>query len=226
MQPLEYQHLQMRLEGIGLDQDGRLIQLHDGVDEFPHFIFVQGYDGKTVQRFSAFLPPEIQLEIKRQSPSLKFPDIKPVIDILNCQNIPFKTGYFKTYRFPEHFQSQKLELAKPFSKNNSKIVSFGFGAMAETVYAVEQHGTILSACISIREDEYCAEAWVFTAPEHRHKGFAEAAVSLWATEMLKMGKIPFYSHAMDNFPSARLANKLKLPPIYEEVVLEEIKRFL
>jgi GNAT superfamily N-acetyltransferase len=226
MQSLEYQHLQMRLEGIGLDQDGRLIPLHENVGEFPCFIFFQGDDGERAQYFSASLPCEIQQEIKRQSFSLEFPDVKPLIDILNCQNIPSKSGYFKTYRFPEHFQSLKSELAKPFAREDPKVISFGFNGMADTVYAVEQNGAILSACISIREDEYCAESWVFTAPKHRRKGLAEAAVSLWAVEMLKMGKVPFYSYAMDNTPSARLVNKLGAIQIFEEVVLEEIKRFL
>jgi hypothetical protein len=221
MQPLEYQHLQMRLEGIGLDENGRLIPLHENAGEFPHFIFFQGDDGERVQYFSASLPCETQLEIKRQSTFLEFPNVQPVIDILNCRNIQFKTGYFKTHRFPKDFQSPKSELAKPFARRDPKAISFGFNGIADTVYAVEQGGAILSACISIREDEYCAESWVFTAPEHRRKGLAEAAVSLWATEMLKMGKVPFYSYAMDNIPSARLANKLGAIPIFEIVVLEE-----
>jgi len=221
MQPLEYQQLQMHLEGICLDRDGWLIPLHENVDAFPYFIFVQGENGERVQYFSASLPLEAQLAIKRQDTLLKFPDIQPVIDILDCQNIKFQIGHFKTYRFPEHFQSPKLEFAKPFAGDDPKVVSFGFNGMVDTVYAVEQSGALLSACISIRENEYCAESWVFTAPEHRRKGLAKAAVSLWATEILRMGKVPFYSHAMDNIPSARLAHTLGVIPIFEIVVLKE-----
>jgi predicted GNAT family acetyltransferase len=73
----------------------------------------------------------------------------------------------------------------------------------------------------VREDEFCAESWVITAPEQRGKGLATAAVSLWAAETLKTEKIPFYSHALTNIPSARLAGKLGLIPIFEEVVLEK-----
>lgn len=211
----------MHLEGIGLDQDGRLISLHENVDEFPYFIFAQGSDSKTVQYFSVDLPLEAQLAIKRQGTCLEFSNVQPITDILNCQNIQFQTGHFKTHRFPEDFQSPKLELAKSFAGNDPKVVSFRFNGMADTVYAVEQNGEIVSACVSVREDEYCAESWVVTAPEHRRKGFAEAAVSLWAVEMLRKGKVPFYSYASSNFPSRCLAEKLGAVPAFEIVVLEK-----
>lgn len=221
MQPLEYQYLQMRLEGIDIDQDGRLIPLHENVDEFPYYLFVQGENGEKAQYFSANLPLEAQLAIKRQGACLEFPDVQPVIDILNCQNIKFQIGHFKTHRFPESFQSPTARLAKSFAGDDPKVVSFRFNGIAETVYAVEQNGEIVSACVSVREDEHCAESWVVTAPEHRCKGFAEAAVSLWAAEMLKIGKVPFYSYVLSNLPSRCLAKKLGAVPVFEIVVVEK-----
>ena len=60
-----------------------------------------------------------------------------------------------------------------------------------------------------------------TAQNERGKGLGTIVVSRWASEMLRAGIVPFYSHAIDNIPSARLAKRLGLIPMFEEIVLEE-----
>jgi predicted GNAT family acetyltransferase len=86
---------------------------------------------------------------------------------------------------------------------------------------VEAGGVILSACVSIRQNTECAEAWLFTAAEHRRKGLAQLVVTAWARDMMKAKLGPFYSHKLENIASVRLANKLGLVPVFEEIVIEK-----
>jgi hypothetical protein len=46
---------------------------------------------------------------------------------------------------------------------------------------------------------------------------AKKVVNAWARSLVNKGKIPFYSHNIDNLPSARLAEALELQPVFEEI---------
>jgi hypothetical protein len=220
MQPIDFLHLQMKLEGIGLDENGHLIPLFTNVEDFPLFLFAQLNDGETVCHFAASLPKELQAVLTELIPDLRFPNVQEIAVIFERYNLPSNIGHFKTYLFPNRYQNMVDNVAKPFSKNDARIRAFGFGELADTVYAVEQNGVILSACVSSRQDDSSAEAWVMTLPEQRGKGLGSSGVSRWASELVRSGLIPFYSHEIDNIPSARLARRLGLIPIFEEIVFE------
>ena len=89
------------------------------------------------------------------------------------------------------------------------------------MYAVEYNGALVSACVSTRENESCGEAWVYTAPHYRQQGFAQKAVNAWARNLMSAGKVPFYSHKIENDASANLARKLGLQPVFEEIVVTQ-----
>jgi predicted GNAT family acetyltransferase len=71
--------------------------------------------------------------------------------------------------------------------------------------------------MSVRENDQCGEAWVYTDPAYRQLGFARQAVCAWAQKMLSAGKVPFYSHKIGNLASANLAKRLELQPVFEEI---------
>ena len=73
--------------------------------------------------------------------------------------------------------------------------------------------------MSVRENERCGEAWVYTDPPFRHLGLARQVISAWAQSMIAAGKVPFYSHKMTNIASANLANRLELQPVFEEIAI-------
>ncbi len=81
---------------------------------------------------------------------------------------------------------------------------------------------IVSACVSIRENEKCGEAWVYTNPQYRHQGFAKKVVSTWARSLMDAGKVPFYSHKITNVASSSLARALGLQPVFEEISITSI----
>ncbi|HLV36984.1 MAG TPA: GNAT family N-acetyltransferase [Spirillospora sp.] len=55
---------------------------------------------------------------------------------------------------------------------------------------------------------HSAEAWVFTDEIHRRRGFAKRVVRAWAQRIREQGRIPFYSHRIDNPVSQHLAESL------------------
>jgi predicted GNAT family acetyltransferase len=220
MKPIDFLHLQMKLEGIGLDENGQLIPLFTNVEEFPLFLFAQFNGGETVCHFAASLPEGLRAVLTELIPDLRFPNVQEIAVLFKRYNVPSNTGHFKTYRFPDHYQNMIENNAKPFSKKDARIQTFGFSELADTIYAFEQNGVILSACVSSRQDDSSAEAWVMTLPEQRGKALGSSVVSRWASEILHAGLIPFYSHEIDNIPSARLAKRLGLIPIFEEIVFE------
>jgi predicted GNAT family acetyltransferase len=63
---------------------------------------------------------------------------------------------------------------------------------------------------------------VLTAPEQRGQGLALQVVSAWASSVLRDGKIPFYSHAVENIASYKVAVKLGLVHLFDETVLEQV----
>jgi predicted GNAT family acetyltransferase len=65
---------------------------------------------------------------------------------------------------------------------------------------------------SSRENESAAEAWVRTLPAYRRRGLARRVTAAWATHAWAQGKVPFYSHRMDNLASQRAARTLGLAP--------------
>jgi predicted GNAT family acetyltransferase len=54
--------------------------------------------------------------------------------------------------------------------------------------------------------------------EYRHQGFAQRVVSAWAMRLISVGKVPFYSHKIQNIASTNLAKRLGLQPVFEEIV--------
>ena len=108
------------------------------------------------------------------------------------------------------------------SKHDLKVNAFRFDGFAENVYAMECDGNLVSACVSTHENEECGEAWVYTDAAYRHQGFAQKVVNAWARSLMEAGKVPFYSHRIENIASSNLAKKLGLQSVFEEIAIIQI----
>ena len=115
-----------------------------------------------------------------------------------------------------------MEIVKCFAQDDPKIVTFGFNGLADKVFAIEQKGMILSACVSSRQNSTSAEAWVFTHSDYRRKGLAQQVATTWARNMQKEGLTPFYSHNIENTNSALLAKRLNLIKVFEQTIIEKV----
>jgi GNAT superfamily N-acetyltransferase len=218
MDSTDYLHLQLRLEGKSVTGGDRLHHVEEVPGEdMPLMILAHLAGGHMISYYDESLPPELYAGLKDRIGECEFPMIVPLLDFLKSAGISIEVGHFKTHVFPEHIVASINPEVKDLSSDNPLVQAFGFGGFAGIVYAIERGGGIVSACMSVRENGQCGEAWVYTDPQYRHQGFARQAVSTWAQNMLNAGKIPFYSHKMNNLASANLAKRLDLQPVFEEI---------
>lgn len=223
MNPTDYLHLQLRLEGKSVIGSNLLRQVEEVPgEEMPLLLIAQLADGKSVTYVNEALDPELQEGLVKRVRSVQFPQIGPLLQFLTIENISFETGHYKTYWIPAHAAVFADEEVTCFSREDPKVQAFGFGGFAEWVYGIEQGGKIASACVSARENDFCGEAWVFTDPAYRHHGLAQKVVCTWAKGLISSGKVPFYSHKIKNVASARLAKRLGLQPLFEEMVIARL----
>lgn len=220
MNPLEYLHLQLRLEGKEVVDENRLRQVEVVPDEdVPLMILAQLADGQVVAYYDESLPLDLRTKLMDQIQTLEFPTIEPLLAVLKARTIAVETGHYKTYSFPGSFMDFKDRGVICRSSDDPQIQAFGFGGFPGQVYAVEQDSKVVSACVSTRENGQCSEAWVYTDESYRKQGFAQQVVSAWAQDMLQAGKVPFYSHKIGNVESAYLAKRLGLIPAFEEIAI-------
>ena len=220
MDSVEYLHIQMELEGLHLNQDGLIASLGPEHDDHPLVIIAQTVDGRTVTYLYEMLPVRLRAELSVYRTQVSFLNIDALLNLLDSYGIRCKVEHYKTYVFPACYAEADTSRVTCFRHDDPKIKSFGFNKLADQVYAVEQDGVILSACVSVRQNVKCAESWVFTASGHRGRGLAQLAVTAWAKNVMRDGIVPFYSHKIDNIASANLANKLGLIPVFEEIGIE------
>jgi GNAT superfamily N-acetyltransferase len=222
MNLLDYLQIQLRLEGKEISNDNLLRQVEVLPDEdMPLMVIAQLADSNVVAYFDEALPLPAELceELWKQVSRIRFPNIGPLSAFLPGQNITFEVGHYKTYLFPEGYSSLKDATVGCFSRHDPRIQEFGFDRFAEQGYGIERNGKVVSACVSVRENEFCGEAWVYTDPEYRRNGLAQKVVAAWATKLIASGKVPFYSHKIENMASTNLAKRLGLQPVFEEIVI-------
>lgn len=222
MNPLDYLHLQLRLEGKEVIDEILLRKVEIVPDEDVSLMLIARLaDESLVAYFDESLPVEVLKELTKQASAVAFPNIELLSTVLQNRNISFEIGHYKTYIFPEQYAEFKDEVVICYSRHDPKVLGFGFDGFAESVFAIEQDGKIVSACVSTRENDFCGEAWVYTDEDYRHQGFAQKVVSAWAARLLMAGKVPFYSHKIQNIASSNLARRLRLQPVFEELVISK-----
>jgi hypothetical protein len=221
MNPIDYLYMQMRLEGIRLTRENLLALLSGNCDDLPIALFGRASDGQSVSFFSESLSAKFREKLNKSAKKIQFPDIESVTAIFDKAGIPFRVGHFKTYLTSVNIQSTDATMVQSLPKQDPRVVNFGFGGFADDVFAIEEGGAIVSACVSARQNEECAEAWVFTAETHRRRGLARQVVTVWARRMTAKNLIPFYSHVFKNTPSAGLAGKMGLFPVFEEIQIQQ-----
>jgi RimJ/RimL family protein N-acetyltransferase len=217
MNPLGYFHMQLNLEGIRRKGGILLESIPAESGDFLLALFVKSADGQTDFLQSGELPAEFGRMLKRDAKEIPSPDIAFLADLFSGAGPAVRVEHFQTYAFPEYSCEPETTAARCLSKHDSRVVAFGFGGLADEVFAVEEGGKILSACVSVRQNAECAEAWVFTAESHRRRGLARRAVRAWADGVRARNLEPLYSHKMENAASAGLARSLGLTPVFEEI---------
>jgi RimJ/RimL family protein N-acetyltransferase len=218
MEPRTYLHLQLRLEGKEVFKECFLRQVEVVPDEeVPFMLIAQMANQELVVYYDEALSSKLQKELAASISDVQFPNVDSLVDILKKHNFQCEAGHYKTYVFPSTPGNDKEVLC--LSKQDSRVKAFGFEGFAQHVYAIERNGKLVSACVSTRENDRCGEAWVYTDPDFRNQGFAQQVVRTWARSLMEAGKVPFYSHKIENAASANLAHRLGLQPVFEEIAI-------
>lgn len=219
MKPIDFLKTQMELEGIIVRDETFITRLNPEITEFPLILFAFTSDKQKLVYFDDQLSTE--LRNKLISSGLISVRVESAIRLFDTYGVHTKMGNFRTYTFPNSIIALESENVKIFNRDDPKVVAYGFNGFPGEIYAMEVEGRIVSACVSSRQNYKSAEAWVFTHPEHRRKGYAEQVVTAWAESLLRIGIIPFYSHEIGNTNSANLARKLSLLHLFDETVIEK-----
>jgi GNAT superfamily N-acetyltransferase len=222
MDPIDYLRRQMRLEGKGFSKDGWLESLDPDGEAVPCVLFAKAVDGRQVTCFGGFLPGKLRMELAA-CPQAAFPDIGCYLERIRSSGIPVKVWHYKTYMFSGDGAGEETVGVECLSPDDKRLEDFGFHGFRRPAYAVLRAGKIISACVSARQNDEAAESWVFTSPEYRRMGLARKTVTAWALDKMETKIIPFYSHAIGNLPSAGLAGRMGLTPLFEEISIDREK---
>jgi predicted GNAT family acetyltransferase len=220
MKPFDYLLHQIELEGIKRVSSDLISRTSSDVDDFPLILIARTSDGESLVCFDELISEEICNKLSKDD--LQAFKIESAIEVFEKSGIHAKASRFKTYIFPDSFKSAKVETVGCFSQDDPKLIAFGFNGLADKVFAIENKGVILSACVSSRQNSKSAEASVFTHSDYRRKGLAQQVVTAWASHMQNEGLIPFYSHTVENANSALVAKRLNLIQVFEETVIEKV----
>jgi RimJ/RimL family protein N-acetyltransferase len=219
MNPYSALQMQMRLEGLTVGADGLLALLPGAEEDCPLVLLAQLVTSETVLYPHHALPRTTQAELEQWRKTASFADRRAVLDILVHQGLALTQGHSKTYSVPVAAPPAHTPAVEAYARDDARIVAFGFGSFADRVYAVSVDGQVVSACVSVRENGQCAEAWVATAPAHQQRGYAQLVVGAWARDIVGQGKVPFYSHRIENAASAALAQRIGCTPLFEELTI-------
>ena len=189
-------------------------------EEMPLMLIAQLANKELVAYYDEAISIDLKKELAANLFEIGFPKVDPLLNVLQSYHLDHEVVHYKTYIFPS--QPSKDMSVTCLSKHDPNVKAFGFDGFAENVYALERAGSILSACVSTRENVKCGEAWVYTDVAYRHQGFAQKVVSAWAGSLMDAGKVPFYSHKLENTASANLAGRLGLRPVFEEIAITQI----
>jgi hypothetical protein len=198
---------QLRLECKAVNAEGLLVRIPGpDPDDIPRCLVVRHLDNYRVL-FRHDLSRHIRERVAMLPPEMVFGDHEAVKKIL-ADDAPVETIWAgKSYIFPSILASADYP----------DTVRLDRATGTRPVYAVRVADQIVATCESVRENDAAAEAWVQTLPEFRRRGYARQVTAAWAQDLLHQGKLPFYSHNMDNLPSQGVARSLGLIQFVEGV---------
>jgi GNAT superfamily N-acetyltransferase len=213
-------HTQMALECIGLDDEGLMVRLPGPDPDEIARVAAYWHGEDHLLLFGAGLPPAIREAIHALGPEIARRDTGAVKALLArdrpCNHVfAGQTYVWESAADPAQFPEgvRLTEAHRPLVEAYHP----GMPLERRTVCGVIVDGQIVATCSSSRENERAGEAYVYTRPEGRGRGYGRQATAAWAYQLQEQGKLPFYSHRLDNLASRGVARSLNLQPCFRLV---------
>ncbi len=211
---------QLQLEGIGLDDAGRMTRIPSiDADVIPR-VYAARFRTGTL-RFYRDDVPEIARGYLDALPDEAFlDDIGHVRWILGLYERCTDWWEGASYTVGEPPPASEFPDARRLSPGDQQHLTDLDPAVltiGRPIFAIVVDGHVASTCVSVRESAAAAEAWVQTAPAFRRRGYARQVTAAWAHDVRSSGKIAFYSHAHDNLASRGIARGLGMEKFIDAV---------
>jgi RimJ/RimL family protein N-acetyltransferase len=191
------------------------------LDPAPRFFMGRSSVGN-IWRFRDDLPDDVMLELDalcRAEPVTVDLEPEPI------QAAPIRAVLRRHAPITDEYRGPAYSLPEPSSAARGAVI-----VTEENAQVLEQHfpwkltsrnrlktgvlvatlvdGSAVSICFCARLTDMAAEAGADTVESERGRGYAFAAVSVWATAIRALGLEPLYSTSWDNHASRGVARKL------------------
>jgi hypothetical protein len=204
---------QLALEGIGFDPNGRLIpRVASEPTDIPRFFVIR--HAEWVDRYyRADLPDSLVERLAGVATEGLFDDDSQVKNILSehapCRDVWRGASYTFSVA-PSLWDYPDVRILSELDRGALAGFDRELLSISRPIFAIFVDGNIASTCVSAREDEECAEAWVETLAPYRRRGYGRQVTAAWGHSVVTRGKLAFYSHARDNLASQGIARSLGL----------------
>jgi GNAT superfamily N-acetyltransferase len=217
MDTIELIQAQLALECIGLNQDGLLIRVPGSNPDNIARVYVFQDEENYFLYFRHDLSSSIRGRIGALGPEVVFRNYEAVKALLAEDGPCTEMFVGRTYILSDPLDSRQFPDVVRLTEAHRPLIEAYHAGMDVTdraVYAIIRDEMIASTCASARENEQAGEAYVYTVPEYRGRGYGRQVTAAWAYHLQEQGKIAFYSHAWDNRASRAVAQSLELQPCY------------
>lgn len=200
------------LECIQRDANGDLVRMPCAApDALPRVYVARHYD-QSQRYFRHDVPSTVREQLAQMSLSQLSTETAQVLTILDAAAL---IGSGEVWRGKSYVYLP--ETARQISADLAAQIQY---QPQSDQCALYMDGQLATQCMSVRADAESAEAYVETYSDFRRRGLGQAVVLAWAQRVHQSGRIPFYSHHVDNLASQRLAQSAGLTWYMDDVSYE------
>lgn len=213
MNTLDLITLHLHLECKKINARGDLVPVPcPNPDSVPRFYVAQHADTGEFSRFPRHdIAPELREALMALAPEEALHQHERVKRILEPFGASEEFYYGKSYICPDTFgQDDHPDVIQLEEAHRPLVEEYDprLRVSRDAIFAVIVEGHIVSTCESARENGMAAEAWVRTLHDYRGRGLAKQVTAAWAANAWTNGKVPFYTHRMENQASEGVARGL------------------
>ncbi|MEM7534486.1 MAG: GNAT family N-acetyltransferase [Chloroflexota bacterium] len=208
---------QLAIECIGLNHEGLLMRIPGPNPDDIARVYVY----RNEAQYWVYFRHDVAPAIRSQIAALDQADVyhnHDTIRTLLAQDSPCEEMFMgQTYLFPAIPTASDFADVVPLTGEHHALLNDPIPAPiveGNPLFAIIRDGKIVSACQSTGENDKAAESYVYTDEAHRRQGLGRQVTMAWAAHVMSAGKVAFYSHALSNVASAKVAQSLGLRPCF------------